>query len=59
MRTECNKCVHGSVNFWGYDECWKYDKELDMETTEHTAKREKDVSVYNHNHDCINYDKKP
>jgi hypothetical protein len=48
----CEFCLYGDINWWGYLECWKFDKEIDSLTTEHTAKREKDSTKYNSNYDC-------
>jgi len=52
----CKKCKHGDVNFWGYDECWKYCIALDTDTTKFTAMREKDAIRFNSDGDCVNYE---
>ncbi len=55
MKSKCRKCIHGSINFWGYRECWKDNKEPDLTTTIHTANREHDAQCYNKHNDCIHY----
>ncbi len=55
MKRKCRKCIHGSINFWGYWECWKDNKEIDLINTTNTAKREMDSQRYNNHNDCIHY----
>ena len=52
---KCEKCKHGEVNFWGYDECWLYNQEMDFETTIHTAEREKTAEKLNRYGRCTHY----
>lgn len=51
-KTYCVNCQYYSLNFWGYIECWKFDRELDMKRTLHTATREKDALRFNQTNDC-------
>lgn len=54
----CKNCKHSDVNFWGYTECWKFNKELDHRVTFNTAEREKTASVLNTNKRCYYYSEK-
>jgi len=47
-KTNCLKCKYGTSNFWGYQECWKFNQKIDVGDTSNTAEREKDARVFNH-----------
>lgn len=55
---KCEKCEHGCVNFWGYDECWLRVTEIDTSTTHYTSLRERDAFVKNSEGDCKDYKRK-
>ena len=54
----CLKCIHGGKNFWEHVECWKFNEELDYETTHNTADREKTSRIYNYGEDCPYFEKR-
>lgn len=56
VKKRCKDCVFSSINFWGYTECWKFDTQIDHETTAHTARREKDALQMNENLDCVHFE---
>jgi len=56
-KKKCEDCKHGDENFWGYDECWLYNKNLDFENTANTADREKTATKLNKYGNCIYFEK--
>ena len=54
----CKNCRHSEINFWGYTECWKFDQQMDLDTTKHTAIREKHAQIHNGNFNCFYYEPK-
>ena len=54
---KCKDCKYGETNFWGYRECWRFDKQIDMEKTNHTANREKHAMEFNHSGNCEFFEK--
>lgn len=55
--TKCKDCKYGEINFWSYQECWKFDQEIDMDRTNHTAIREKHAMEFNHSGNCEFFEK--
>lgn len=55
MIVNCKNCKFHAVNFWGYQECWKFDQQLDAFMTTHTATRERDAKRLNKYNDCEHY----
>ena len=51
----CRNCKEGCINAWGYNECWREDKIIDMHITEHTANRETLAERLNKNNNCKFY----
>jgi hypothetical protein len=43
------------MNFWGYDECWLYNQEIDFDTTINTADREKLATKLNRSGTCRHF----
>ena len=56
MKKYCKNCKYGDINFWGYNECWKFDEEIDTFTSKHTAQREIDSITFNKNNNCIYFE---
>lgn len=54
----CKNCKYGDINFWGYEECSKFDQELDWKITKHTAHREKHAMIFNVANDCPYFERK-
>jgi len=52
---KCRKCKHGSSNFWGHDECWKF-YSFDDGSIKHIAIREKDAMRFNPEGECAYYE---
>ena len=55
--TKCGNCKYGDINFWGYQECWKFDRQVDMERTSHTANRERHTMEFNALDNCKFFEK--
>lgn len=53
----CSECKYGDINFWGYDECWKFDHGIDFDVTRHIATREKQALKLNYNNQCPYFEK--
>ena len=54
-KCKCEKCYHGFINFWGYPECWKFEKRIDTVDTRYTAEREIDATTFNWHGACKYY----
>ena len=57
-KKKCEDCKYGEINFWGYNECWLYNSEIDFEATINTAEREKMATKLNRCGTC-RYFKRP
>ena len=58
VEKHCLKCIHGGANYFGNIECWKYNEELDYDTTHNTADREKYASSHSYGSGCIDFEKR-
>ena len=55
----CPKCVNGETNWWGYNECWKYNQTIDSGAGVQTADREKTAMRLEGNGKCEHFEKRP
>ena len=55
---ECKDCKYGDINFWGYEECWKYNQKIDTDTTKQAADRERQALSLHKNGDCKEFESK-
>lgn len=53
----CIRCLHGAENFWGYIECWHFNKSLDFAKTTNTAVRERQAYNLNRKFDCSYFER--
>ena len=55
MKVHCKNCKWHNINFWGYDECWKFNLISDDSRTVNTAHRERTAKRLNKYNACIYY----
>jgi len=58
MLTKCENCKYGDINFWAYEECWKFNQSPDFTVTKNTAIREKHATEFNKDRNCQYYEPK-
>lgn len=48
----CKDCKYGDINFWGYEECWRVNKNPDYFITKNTAIRENHAMRFEKDGNC-------
>lgn len=56
-RNYCKNCIHKEINFWEYEECWKFNQKIDVDIADHTADRESTAKKLNYYTDCPHFKK--